>query len=78
MEKKTVKEIDNVSHKAYNITDNESCVWIAAYFNNGSIMYFNPVIKYKNSIQQKMPKVQLDYLLSILQWFISGLIFYII
>lgn len=71
---KIVKEVENVSQAMYNITDNESYVRVTAYFDKGSAMYFNPVIKSENSIQPKMPEVQLNYPLTILKWFIPGII----
>lgn len=60
---KVVKEEKNVSKASYTITDNEST------------MYFNPVIKSENSIQPEMPALHIDYTLSIIKWFIPGLLF---
>lgn len=71
---KIVKEVENVSQAVYNITDNESYIRVTAYFDNGSAMYFNPVMKSENSMQPKMPETQLNYPLSILKWFVPAVI----
>lgn len=71
---KVVKEEENVSKASYNITDNESYVRVTAYFDNGSVMYFNPVIKSEDSIQPEMPALHIDYKLSIIKWFLPGLL----
>lgn len=71
---KVVKEEENVSKASYNITDNESYVRVTAYFDNGSVMYFNPVLKSEDSIQPEMPALHIDYKLSIIKWFIPGLL----
>ncbi len=70
-----VEELENTSQAEYNITDNESYVRVTAYFDNGNVVYFNPVLKSENSMQPKMPKSEINYPLSMIKWSIIIAVF---
>lgn len=65
-------EYDNVSESSYNIADNDSYARATVYFDNGSIAYFNPVIRTNDGLKPDMPQVSVNYPLSIIKWIFSA------
>ncbi len=64
---------DNVSTASYKFQDNDSYVRATAYFDNGSIAYFNPIIRTDDGLKPQMPKVTISYGLTILKLVLSAI-----
>ncbi len=65
-------EYDNVSEASYNIADNDSYARATVYFDNGSIAYFNPVIRTNDGLKPNMPAVSVNYAISIIKWIFTA------
>lgn len=65
-------EYDNVSEASYNIADNDSYARATVYFDNGSIAYFNPVIRTNDGLKPEMPAVSVNYTISIIKWIFTA------
>lgn len=61
-------EYDNVAEASYNIEDNDSYARATVYFDNGSIAYFNPIIRTSDGLKPDMPAVSVNYPVSIIKW----------
>ncbi len=74
---KVMAEYYNVSESSYNIADNNSYVRATVYFDNGSIAYFNPVIRTNDGggLCPNMPQVLVNYPLSIIKWIFTAVVF---
>lgn len=71
----TVKaEFENIAEASYNIADNDSYVRATVYFDNDSIAYFNPIIRTDDGLKPNMPKVTVNYPLTIIKWILTALI----
>lgn len=62
---------DNVSSAYYQMQDNDSYARATVYFDNGSIAYFNPVIRTDDGLKPVMPQVTVSYPLSIIKWILT-------
>ena len=51
--------------------DNDSYARATVYFDNGSIAYFNPVIRTDDGLKPVMPQVTVSYPLSIIKWILT-------
>lgn len=71
---KIVAEYDNVSESSYYITDNDGYVRATVYFDNGSIAYFNPVIRTNDGLKPNMPQVSVHYPVTIIKWIFTAAI----
>lgn len=65
-------EYDNVSEASYNIADNDSYARATVYFDNGSIAYFNPIIRTSDGLKPDMPAVSVNYAISIIKWIFTA------
>ena len=65
-------EYDNVSEASYNIADNDSYARATVYFDNGSIAYFNPVIRTNDGLKPNMPAISVNYAISIIKWIFTA------
>lgn len=62
---------ENTNSASIKFTDNESYIRATAYFDNGSIAYFNPVIRTSDGLKPNMPQIGLNYPLTILKYLFS-------
>lgn len=65
---------ENTSSASCKFNDNESYLRATAYFDNGSIAYFNPVIRTVDGLKPNMPAVTLNYPVSILKWIFTAVV----
>lgn len=65
-------EYDNVAEASYNIEDNDSYARATVYFDNGSIAYFNPIIRTSDGLKPDMPAVSVNYPVSIIKWIFTA------
>ncbi len=66
---------ENVESASYKINNDESYVRTTAYFDNGSIAYFNPVIRTSDGLKPNMPEISLNYPLTIIKYMFSVIVF---
>lgn len=62
---------ENTNSASVKFTDNESYIRATACFDNGSIAYFNPVIRTNDGLKPNMPQIGLNYPLTILKYLFS-------
>ena len=68
VEKAAFENIDNASYK---FNADESYLRATAYFDNGSIAYFNPVIRTSDGLKPNMPEISLNYPLTVIKYLFS-------
>lgn len=71
IEKASFENIDNASYK---FNADESYLRATAYFDNGSIAYFNPVIRTSDGLKPSMPEIHINYPLTIIKYLFSIII----
>ncbi len=75
---KVKAEYDNVSESSYKIAGDDSYARATVYFDNGSIAYFNPVIRTNDGLKPNMPQIEVNYPLSIIKWLFSAVVVFTI